>query len=77
VIYRASLEYQYGPVAAVSWSISVEVFFYLVYVALAPLIARATGPRAMSSVLPLPSTFSPSFIFAVQPLRAGRQSPRA
>ena len=30
-----SLEYQYGPVAAVSWSISVEVFFYLVYVALA------------------------------------------
>jgi peptidoglycan/LPS O-acetylase OafA/YrhL len=40
VICRASLEYQYGPVAAVSWSISVEVFFYLVYVALAPLIAR-------------------------------------
>ena len=40
VICRASLEYQYGPVAAVSWSISVEVFFYLVYVALAALIAR-------------------------------------
>jgi peptidoglycan/LPS O-acetylase OafA/YrhL len=27
VICRASLAYQYGPVAAVSWSISVEVFF--------------------------------------------------
>jgi peptidoglycan/LPS O-acetylase OafA/YrhL len=40
VICRASPEYQYGPAAAVSWSISVEVFFYLVYVALAPLIAR-------------------------------------
>ena len=40
VICRASLEYQYGPVAAVSWSISVEVFFYLVYVALAAVIAR-------------------------------------
>jgi peptidoglycan/LPS O-acetylase OafA/YrhL len=40
VICRASLEYQYGPVAAVSWSISVEVFFYLVYVALAAVIVR-------------------------------------
>jgi peptidoglycan/LPS O-acetylase OafA/YrhL len=40
VICRASLEYQYGPVAAVSSSISVEVFLYLVYVALAALIAR-------------------------------------
>jgi peptidoglycan/LPS O-acetylase OafA/YrhL len=40
VICRASLEYQYGPVAAVSWSISVEVFFYLVYIALAAVIAR-------------------------------------
>jgi peptidoglycan/LPS O-acetylase OafA/YrhL len=40
VICRVSLEYQYGPVAAVSWSISVEVFFYLVYVALAAVIAR-------------------------------------
>ncbi len=40
VICRASLELQYGPVAAVSWSISVEVFFYLVYVMLAAVIVR-------------------------------------
>jgi peptidoglycan/LPS O-acetylase OafA/YrhL len=40
VICRASLEFQYGPVAAVSWSISVEVFFYLVYVGLAAIIVR-------------------------------------
>jgi peptidoglycan/LPS O-acetylase OafA/YrhL len=40
VICRASLEFQYGPVAAVSWSISVEVFFYLVYVMLAAVIVR-------------------------------------
>ncbi len=39
-ICRASLAYQYGPVAAVSWSISVERFFYLAYVVLAMLIAR-------------------------------------
>ncbi len=32
VICRAALEYQYGPVAAVSWCISVEVFFYLAYI---------------------------------------------
>jgi peptidoglycan/LPS O-acetylase OafA/YrhL len=40
VICRASLAYQYGPIASVSWSISVEVFFYLVYVVVAILIAR-------------------------------------
>ena len=40
VICRASLPYQYGPVAAVSWSISVEAFFYLAYVVVAMLIAR-------------------------------------
>jgi peptidoglycan/LPS O-acetylase OafA/YrhL len=40
VICRASLPYQYGPVAAVSWSISVEMFFYLAYVVVAILIAR-------------------------------------
>jgi peptidoglycan/LPS O-acetylase OafA/YrhL len=40
VICRASLIYQYGPVAAAAWSISVEVFFYLAYVAVATLIAR-------------------------------------
>jgi peptidoglycan/LPS O-acetylase OafA/YrhL len=40
VICRASLAYQYGPVAAVSWSISVEMFFYLAYVVVAMLIAR-------------------------------------
>jgi peptidoglycan/LPS O-acetylase OafA/YrhL len=40
VICRASLAYQYGPVAAVSWSISVEMFFYLAYVVAAILIAR-------------------------------------
>src|ERR1700682_2142982 len=40
VICRASLPYQYGPVAAVSWSISVEMFFYLAYVVVAMCIAR-------------------------------------
>lgn len=40
VICQASLAYQYGPVSAVTWSISVEVFFYLVYIAVALLIAR-------------------------------------
>ncbi len=39
-ICRASLGYQYGPVSAVTWSISIEVFFYLVYVVVALLIAR-------------------------------------
>ena len=46
VICRASLAYQYGPVAAVSWSISVEMFFYLAYVVVAMLIAeRRWSPR--------------------------------
>ena len=46
VICRASLPYQYGPVAAVSWSISVEMFFYLAYVVVAMLIAeRRWSPR--------------------------------
>ena len=40
VICKASLIYQYGPVAAVSWSISVEAFFYVAYVGIAKLIAR-------------------------------------
>jgi len=40
VTCHASLAYQYGPVAAVSWSISVEMFFYLAYVVVATLIAR-------------------------------------
>jgi peptidoglycan/LPS O-acetylase OafA/YrhL len=40
VICKASLAYQYGPVSSVTWSISVEVFFYLVYVVAALLIAR-------------------------------------
>jgi peptidoglycan/LPS O-acetylase OafA/YrhL len=40
VICRAPLVYQYGPVAAASWSISVEVFFYVAYVVVAALIAR-------------------------------------
>jgi peptidoglycan/LPS O-acetylase OafA/YrhL len=40
VICHTALVYQYGPVSAVSWSISVEFFFYLVYVAVAILIAR-------------------------------------
>jgi peptidoglycan/LPS O-acetylase OafA/YrhL len=44
VICRASLAYQHGPVAAVSWSISVEAFFYVAIVA-AVLIARR-GRRA-------------------------------
>ena len=40
MICRASLAYQYGPVAAVSWSISIEAFFYVAYVVVALLIAR-------------------------------------
>jgi peptidoglycan/LPS O-acetylase OafA/YrhL len=40
VICKASMIYQYGPVSAVSWSISVEVFFYVTYVGIAKLIAR-------------------------------------
>jgi peptidoglycan/LPS O-acetylase OafA/YrhL len=40
VICKSSLVYQYGPVAAVSWSISVEAFFYIVYVGVARLIAQ-------------------------------------
>jgi len=40
VICRTSLPYQYGPVAAVSWSISVEIFFYLAYVVVAICVAR-------------------------------------
>jgi peptidoglycan/LPS O-acetylase OafA/YrhL len=48
VICRASLPYQYGPVAAVSWSISVEMFFYLAYVVVAMLIARRKwSPRGV------------------------------
>ena len=48
VICRASLAYQYGPVAAVSWSISVEVFFYLAYVVVAMLIVRRKwSPRGV------------------------------
>src|SRR5690349_3144793 len=39
VICNASMIYQYGPVSAVSWSISVEVFFYVAYVGVAKLIA--------------------------------------
>jgi peptidoglycan/LPS O-acetylase OafA/YrhL len=47
MICRASLAYQYGPVAAVSWSISVEIFFYLAYVVVAMCIARRKwSPRA-------------------------------
>jgi peptidoglycan/LPS O-acetylase OafA/YrhL len=46
VICRASLPFQYGPVAAVSWSISVEMFFYLAYVVVAMRIAwRRWSPR--------------------------------
>jgi peptidoglycan/LPS O-acetylase OafA/YrhL len=40
VICKSSLIYQYGPVAAVSWSISVEAFFYIVYVGVAKIVAR-------------------------------------
>jgi peptidoglycan/LPS O-acetylase OafA/YrhL len=39
-ICRTALAYQYGPVSSVTWSISVEMFFYLVYVVAALLIAR-------------------------------------
>ena len=40
VICKASLIYQYGPVSAVSWSISVEAFFYVAYIGVAKLIAN-------------------------------------
>ena len=44
VICKSSLIYQYGPVAAITWSISVEAFFYVVYVGIAKLIARGKWP---------------------------------
>jgi peptidoglycan/LPS O-acetylase OafA/YrhL len=44
VICNASLIYQYGPVSAVTWSISVEIFFYLFYVALGVLMGRRKWP---------------------------------
>ena len=44
VICKSSLIYQYGPVAVVTWSISVEAFFYVVYVGVAKLIARRQWP---------------------------------
>jgi peptidoglycan/LPS O-acetylase OafA/YrhL len=44
VICKSSLIYQYGPVAAVSWSISVEAFFYVVYIGVAKIIARRKWP---------------------------------
>jgi peptidoglycan/LPS O-acetylase OafA/YrhL len=44
VICKWSLIYQYGPVAAVTWSISVEIFFYVVYVGVAKLVARRKWP---------------------------------
>ena len=40
VACRASFVYQYGPVSAVTWSISVEIFFYLFYVVAAMPIAK-------------------------------------
>jgi peptidoglycan/LPS O-acetylase OafA/YrhL len=51
VICQASLAYQYGPVSAVTWSISVEFFFYLVYIAVALLIARRRwSPRTVVGI---------------------------
>jgi peptidoglycan/LPS O-acetylase OafA/YrhL len=51
VICQASLAYQYGPVSAVTWSISVEVFFYLVYIVVALLIARRRwSPRIVIGI---------------------------
>ncbi len=44
VICDKSLIYQYGPISAVSWSISVELFFYLAYA----LIANVAGRRQLS-----------------------------
>lgn len=40
VICHTPLIFAYGPIAAVTWSISVELFFYLIYVGLGPLIYR-------------------------------------
>src|SRR5262249_48167861 len=40
VICKSPLIYQYGPVATVAWSISVEAFFYVVYVGVAKIVAR-------------------------------------
>src|SRR5262245_3437499 len=40
VICKSPLIYQYGPVATVAWSISVEAFFYVAYVGIAKIVAR-------------------------------------
>jgi peptidoglycan/LPS O-acetylase OafA/YrhL len=40
IICDRALIYQYGPISAVSWSISVELFFYLAYVVIGKLIGR-------------------------------------
>lgn len=47
-ICKSSLIYQYGPISAVSWSISVEIFFYLVYSGIAVLVTRyKASPRGV------------------------------
>lgn len=48
IICNSSLTYQYGPISAVTWSISVEMFFYLVYCGIAVLVARYNAsPRGL------------------------------
>jgi peptidoglycan/LPS O-acetylase OafA/YrhL len=51
LICKSPLIYQYGPVAVVTWSISVEAFFYVVYVGVAKLIARGQWPARRVIVL--------------------------
>ena len=46
VICKNSLIYQYGHVAAVSWSISAEAFFYFVYAVVVPWLT-SQKPRAL------------------------------
>ena len=49
MICKSSLVYQYGPMSSVTWSLSVEAFFYLGYVALRTRF-RGGGPSPLRSI---------------------------
>ena len=48
-ICKASLIYQYGPISAVTWSLSVEAFFYVSYIALRTRLG-GDDPNALRAV---------------------------
>ena len=51
ILCHRELVYQYGPISAVTWSISVELFFYLIYCGIAVLVARYKAtPRSLIAV---------------------------